>query len=61
MKQNEYKYDRMQDEINSLQKHIINMEIANEKRKSEDLMFMLMSFLVGMCIGIAITMMLNHA
>lgn len=61
MRQNEYKYDRMQDEINSLQKHIINMEIANEKRKSEDLMFMLMSFLVGMCIGIAITMMLNHA
>lgn len=61
MRQNEYKYDRMQDEINSLQKHIMNMEIANEKRKSEDLMFMLMSFLVGMCIGIAITMMLNHA
>lgn len=61
MRQNEYKYDRMQEEINSLQKHIMNMEIAEEKRKSEDLMFILMSFLVGMCIGIAITMMLNHA
>lgn len=61
MKLNEYRYDRMQDEINSLQRHILNMEIAEEKRKSEDLMFMLMSFLVGMCIGIAITMMLNHA
>jgi len=61
MRQNEYKYDRMQEEINSLQKHIMNMEIAEEKRKSEDLMFMLMSFLVGMCIGIAITMLLNHA
>ena len=61
MKVNEYRYDRMQDEINSLQRHILNMEIAEEKRKSEDLMFMLVAFLIGMCIGIAITMVLANA
>lgn len=61
MRQTEYKYDRMQDEINSLQRQILNMEIAEEKRRSEDLMFLLMAFLVGMCIGIALTMMLNNA
>lgn len=61
MRQNEYKYDRMQEEITSLQKHIINMEVAHEKQKSEDFLFMLMAFLIGMCIGIAITMLLNHA
>jgi len=51
----------MQDEINSLQRQILNMEIAEEKRRSEDLMFLLMAFLVGMCIGIALTMALNNA
>ena len=61
MKVNEYRYDRMQDEINSLQRHILNMEIAEEKRKSEDLMFLLVTFLIGMCIGIAITMVLANA
>jgi hypothetical protein len=61
MKVNEYRYDRMQDEINSLQRHILNMEIAEEKRKSEDLMFLLVAFLIGMCIGIAITMVLANA
>jgi hypothetical protein len=61
MRPSEYKYDQMQNEINSLQRQILNMEIAEEKRKSEEIVFLIFAFLVGTCIGIALTMVLNNA
>ena len=61
MRLSEYKYDQMQSEINLLQKHIMEMEVANEKRKSEETIFLIFAFLVGTCMGIAISILLNNA
>ena len=61
MRPSEYKYDQMQGEINLLQKHIMEMEVANEKRKSEEIIFLIFAFLVGTCMGIAISILLNNA
>jgi hypothetical protein len=59
MRPSEYKYDRMHEEITMLKNQITKMEIENDKKEAEDWMFVILSFLLGTSMGIALVILVQ--
>jgi|OM-RGC.v1.036226922 hypothetical protein len=59
MRLSEYKYDRMHEEITMLKNQITKMEIENDKKEAEDWMFVILSFLLGTSMGIALVILVQ--